>query len=63
LTITLWSLAKLTLANFRAAHGLDVAMMNGVAAAALTLLAIFLVVTALVSLRGERKGSRAPEIA
>jgi len=63
LTITLWSLAKLTIANFRAARGMDVAMMNGLAAAALILLAIFLVVTALVKMRGERKGSLVPEIA
>jgi len=63
LTITLWSLARLTIANFRAARGMDVAMMNGVAAGALILLAIFLVVTALVKLRGERKGSLVPEIA
>ncbi|MGE0130711.1 MAG: carbon starvation protein A [Blastocatellales bacterium] len=63
LTITLWSLAKLTIANFRAAQGMDVAMMNGLAAAALILLAIFLVVTALVKLRGERKGSLVPEVA
>ncbi|MGH9936547.1 MAG: carbon starvation CstA family protein, partial [Blastocatellia bacterium] len=46
LTITLWALAKLTIANFRAASGMDVARMNGLAAAALILLAIFLVVTA-----------------
>src|SRR5262245_27052472 len=63
LAITLWSLAKLTIANFRAANGMDVAMMNGLAAAALILLAIFLVVTALVKLREERKGSLVPEIA
>ncbi len=63
LTITLWSLAKLTIANFRVAQGMDVAMMNGLAAGALILLAIFLVVTALVRLRGERKGSLMPEIA
>lgn len=63
LTITLWSLAKLTIANFRAANGMDVAMVNGIAAGALILLAIFLVVTALVKLRGERKGSLVPEIA
>jgi carbon starvation protein len=63
LTITLWALAKLTIANFRAASGMDIAMMNGLAAAALILLAIFLVVTALVKLREERKGSLVPEIA
>jgi carbon starvation protein len=63
LTITLWSLVKLTIANFRAAQGMDVAMVNGLAAGALILLAIFLVVTALVKLRGERKGSLVPEIA
>jgi carbon starvation protein len=63
LTITLWSLVKLTIGNFRAAHGLDVAMMNGLAAAALVLLALFLTATALLKLRGERKGSLVPEIA
>ncbi len=63
LTITLWSLSKLTIANFRAANGIDVALMNGIAAAALILLAIFLVVTALLKLREERKGSLVPEIA
>jgi carbon starvation protein len=63
LTITLWSLGKLTVANFRSAHGMDVAMVNGLAAAALILLAIFLVVMALVNLRGERKATLTPEIA
>jgi carbon starvation protein len=63
LTITLWSLSKLTIANFRAAQGLDVAMVNGLAAAALILLAIFLALTALVKLRGERKGTLVPTIA
>jgi hypothetical protein len=38
-------------------------MMNGFAAAALIMLAIFLVVTALVKMRGERKGTLVPETA
>jgi carbon starvation protein len=63
LTITLWALAKLTIANFRAASGMDIAMMNGLAAAALILLAILLVVTALFKLREERKGSLTPQVA
>jgi carbon starvation protein len=60
LTITLWSLAKLTLANFRAAQGVDVALLNGLSALALILLALFLAITALFKLREERKGSLIP---
>jgi carbon starvation protein len=60
LTITLWSLAKLTLANFRAAQGLDIALFNGLSAMALILLALFLAVTALFRLREERKASLVP---
>jgi carbon starvation protein len=63
LAITLWSLTKLTIANFRTAHGLDISMLNGLAAAALILLALFLAVTALIKLRSERKGSLVPETA
>ncbi len=60
LTITLWSLALLTIGNFQEAKGLDIKMINGVSALVLIGLAIFLAVTALVKLRGERKGTLTP---
>ncbi|MEW5702580.1 MAG: carbon starvation CstA family protein [Candidatus Zixiibacteriota bacterium] len=46
LTITLWALIKLSLANFHAMQGVDVAFLNGVAALALIMLAMLLAVTA-----------------
>jgi carbon starvation protein len=52
LVITLWALAKLTLANFSASKGIDVELMNGIAAGALIVLALYLVARALVSVRG-----------
>ncbi|MEP7273087.1 MAG: carbon starvation CstA family protein [Acidobacteriota bacterium] len=55
LTITLWSLGKLVIANFRAGHGLDVATINGVAALALIALAVYLAVTALFKMKSEKK--------
>ena len=63
LVITLWSLAGLTMANLRAASGLDVQMLNAISAAALILLALFLAVTALLKVRGERKAALAAEAA
>ncbi len=63
LTITLWSLVRLMLANVRAAQGLDLQLINGLAAAALILLALFLAVTALFKLREERKVALVPETA
>jgi TRAP-type C4-dicarboxylate transport system permease small subunit len=62
LIITLWSLIKLMLANAAIAKGLDVAFMNAVASAALTLLALYLVVSAIRKLRGERRSSLTPEM-
>ena len=56
LTITLWSLAKLLVANVRAANGFDLAFMNALAAAALTLLALFLIFSAMIRIRDERRG-------
>lgn len=61
LTITLWALVKLTVANLQASQGVDVALINGVAAALLIVLALYLAVAALVKLRGERKSSLIPE--
>jgi carbon starvation protein len=63
LTITLWSLVQLTLGNLRAAQGLDVSLINGIAALALIGLAIFVAVAALAKLRGERKATLTPEAA
>jgi carbon starvation protein len=61
LTITLWSLTKLLVANLRAAHGVDIAFINAVSAAALTLLALFLVASALIKVRGGRTVSLAAQ--
>lgn len=61
LTITLWALVKLILANFAIARGFDIAFVNAISALALTVLALFLVVTALIRLRGERSSSLVPE--
>jgi hypothetical protein len=42
-------------------HGLDVSIINGLAALALIALALYLVVTALVKLRAERRAALIPE--
>jgi carbon starvation protein len=60
LTITLWALGKLTWANLRASQGFDVELLNGIAAALLIVLALFLALSALVKLRGERKAGAVP---
>jgi carbon starvation protein len=57
LGITLWALVKIVIGNFRAASGFDIKLINAVSAAALVTLAIYLVITALLKLRGERKGT------
>jgi hypothetical protein len=58
LVITLWALVKLMLANFAAARGMDVAFLNAISSVALTLLALFLVLSALVKTR--RAGGTTP---
>ncbi|MEW6210425.1 MAG: carbon starvation CstA family protein [Acidobacteriota bacterium] len=63
LTITLWSLVGMTVANIKAAAGLDVKMINALTASALVLLALYLAVSALFKLRGERNGSLVMEAA
>ncbi|MEJ7618985.1 MAG: carbon starvation CstA family protein, partial [Pyrinomonadaceae bacterium] len=61
LTITLWSLVLLTLANLRASRGFDIELINAVAAAALVLLALYVAVLALFKLRSDnRRRSLAP---
>jgi len=54
LTITLWSLTRLAYANFQSSKGLDVALVNSMAATALIALALFLAVTAILKLRQDR---------
>ena len=60
LTITLWALGKLAIANLQAAQGLDVALVNALAATALIALAIFLAGSALVRVRMERRATAEP---
>lgn len=60
LTITLWSLAKLTIANLQATRGMDIELMNGVCAAALILLAMYLIVQALIKLRVDARPDMPP---
>ncbi|HUP66243.1 MAG TPA: carbon starvation CstA family protein [Thermoanaerobaculia bacterium] len=50
LVITLWALTELTIANAVASQGLDVALINALASAALILLAIYLVIRAIVTM-------------
>ncbi|HYO15327.1 MAG TPA: carbon starvation CstA family protein [Thermoanaerobaculia bacterium] len=60
LTITLWALGKLTLANLSATKGFDVELLNGVAALLLIVLALYLAVSAVLKLRGERGAGAVP---
>jgi carbon starvation protein len=59
LTITLWSLTDLVYAHLKASRGFDVALLNGVTASALIVLALFLAVSALIKVRGERRAGAA----
>lgn len=54
LTITLWSLVRLTIGNIQAARGFGIEMVNALAAVSLILLSIFLVYKALVKFREKR---------
>jgi len=61
LIMTLWSLVTLTISNFRAAQGLDIAMINAISAAALIVLALYLAVSALIKVSTtERTGRLEP---
>ena len=55
LAVTLWALVKLALANLRATRGFDIELLNALASAALVLLALYLAVSALLRVRGERR--------
>lgn len=54
LTITLWALSSLVIGNFQTASGFDVKFINGIASLLLILLALYLIVTAILKLRGEK---------
>jgi carbon starvation protein len=54
LTITMWALLKLTVANFAASEGLDVSMINALASIALIVLALYLIIRALSLARRNR---------
>jgi carbon starvation protein len=62
LTITLWALGKLVWANLAATKGFDVELLNGVAALLLILLALYLALSAVMKLRGERRGEPVPAV-
>ena len=62
LVITLWALSLMVYGNFSAANGLDIKLVNGFASLALILLAIYLVITAFIKLRGERKAPPEAEV-
>lgn len=55
LVITLWALVKLTIGNYSAATGFDMKFINATAALALVVLSIYLIITAAVKLRKERR--------
>ena len=59
LVITLWALGKLVAANLEASRGFDLELVNALVAAALIGLALYLVITALARLRGERRAALA----
>jgi len=61
LAITLTAFASLVIGNFRAANGFDIKFVNGLASLVLIVLAIYLVITALIRLRGEKRGALVAE--
>ncbi|HEV8157958.1 MAG TPA: carbon starvation CstA family protein [Pyrinomonadaceae bacterium] len=61
LAITLSALASLVVGNLRAANGFDIKFVNGLASLVLIVLAIYLVITALIKLRGEKRGELTAE--
>ena len=63
LVLTMWALGSLVWSNFAAANGFDIKVVNGIASLALICLAIYLVVTAFLKLRGERRSGLEPETA
>ena len=58
LVITLWALGSLVVGNFQAANGFDIKFVNGLASLTLIGLAIYLVIAALMKLRGEKQNRK-----
>lgn len=56
LIITLWALVALVIGNFQASNGFDVKFINGIASLTLIGLAIYLVITALIKLKIDKRG-------
>ncbi|MES2765471.1 MAG: carbon starvation CstA family protein [Bacteroidota bacterium] len=54
LTITLWSLSELAIANFKSARGWDMFAVNSMASSTLIILALYLAITALLKVRREK---------
>jgi carbon starvation protein len=54
LAVTMWALVSLTIDNFSSTSGVDVELMNGIAAVSMILLAIYLVLRAIASLQREK---------
>ncbi|HVF62116.1 MAG TPA: carbon starvation CstA family protein [Thermoanaerobaculia bacterium] len=63
LTITLWALGKLFVANLAATEGLDVELINAVASGLLVVLALYFVVAALVKVVLDRRRGALPAAA
>ncbi|MDQ3062536.1 MAG: carbon starvation protein A, partial [Acidobacteriota bacterium] len=61
LVITLWALGSLVVGNFQAANGFDIKFVNGLASLVLILLAVYLIIMALIKLRGEKRGELVAE--
>ena len=64
LTMTLWSLVKIGIANFQMSRGIDIQFFNGLASTAFIVLALYLAIIALLKLRIERgRGLVATDVA
>jgi carbon starvation protein len=63
LVITLWALVALVIGNFQQANGFDVKFINGMASLTLIALAVYLVITALIKLRIDRRGDEGELVA
>jgi carbon starvation protein len=60
LVITLWALVQLAIGNFRTMQGFDMKFVNAAASLALVILAIYLIITAAIKLRSERRDNLEP---
>jgi carbon starvation protein len=62
LTITLWSLSELAIANFKSARGWDMFAVNSLASSILIILALYLAITALLKVRREKREDEIPAV-